>query len=530
MIRKTSALAGALAMLAAAATAAPALAQTTGAGPTVTCSSDPDIFNTGYNAATGGKLVRGQLDANWQVTDRRPVPTPQTASAIPPDGTTWHRAYVGNMAVGAWAQSPYNNAEWISRELGTSPSGDWYYRYRFDLHPDVDPASFGVGLDFMADNAVWEVYVNGVPQSGKTSGLPQNPTNPYFHYGFHLVNAAQTSLRHDWRTGANEIVVHVKSGAPYEGFLTQARPAGICATDIGIEKSGPADVLAGEQITWTLTVRNNGPRPSSGYTVTDDVPAGVTNVQTATLGCAVTGNRVRCAGGPLEVGEEDTITLTGTAPEERGVVENTATVAGKEADSTPANNSDSATTAVRAVAGLCRATPLAALGLRPGEANGAETPCADAGRTVVHVGGTPSSLLEKLVPGPVTADALNGKTDAGARSAAAAADVLDATVRLPGLTLSAKGVHSEASSAIGRSCSDVDARASSRIATLVVNGKPYAVGEDALSIPVPGVGGVHVNQRTVDGSLAHARVVFVDLPGTALDVTIGESKAQVVCV
>ena len=40
------------------------------AGPTVTCTSDPNIFNTGYNAATGGKLPRGALDPNWRVTDR----------------------------------------------------------------------------------------------------------------------------------------------------------------------------------------------------------------------------------------------------------------------------------------------------------------------------------------------------------------------------------------------------------------------------------------------------------------------------
>ena len=97
------------------------------------------------------------------------------------------------------------------------------------------------------------------------------------------------------------------------------------------------------------------------------------------------------------------------------------------------------------------------------------------------------------------------------------------------MTLAVKGVHSEARSAIGNSCTDVSVSGQSRIATLVINGKPYAVGDQPLSIPLPGIGGVYVNQRVVSGSLVDAKTVFVDLPGTALDVVVGESKAQVTC-
>lgn len=34
-------------------------------GPTITCSSDPNLFNTGYNSATGGVLANLAKDANW---------------------------------------------------------------------------------------------------------------------------------------------------------------------------------------------------------------------------------------------------------------------------------------------------------------------------------------------------------------------------------------------------------------------------------------------------------------------------------
>ena len=45
-------------------------------------------------------------------------------------------------------------------------------------------------------------------------------------------------------------------------------------------KTGPAIVTPKETgtVTWTLTVTNNGPTDSSGYTVSDAVPAGYTNV------------------------------------------------------------------------------------------------------------------------------------------------------------------------------------------------------------------------------------------------------------
>src|SRR4051812_36042021 len=55
-------------------------------GPTVTCSSDPSVFNTGYNAATAGKLGFGATDANWEVTARQEV---LSGTSMPPPGVTW---------------------------------------------------------------------------------------------------------------------------------------------------------------------------------------------------------------------------------------------------------------------------------------------------------------------------------------------------------------------------------------------------------------------------------------------------------
>ncbi len=291
--------------------------------------------------------------------------------------------------------------------------------------------------------------------------------------------------------------------------------------DLRITKSATDPVLPGQTITWTLTVHNDGPGTSSGYTVTDDVPAGVTNVQSDTAGCSVLDNTVTCVHGAQQSGDEATFTLTGTAPSSAATLVNIATVTGNEADPVTANNAASATTHVGALASLCRGTPVSFLGLRPGTANNGETPCVSEDRTVASVPlGGPLNLL--------TATALNGHTVAGVGSVSASADVATVALSVLGLSLGATAVHSEARSAIGTSCNDIAVSGSSRLATLVINGIPRAVGDQPLTIPLL-IGAVHVNQRVVQGSTITQRALFVDLPGTALDVVLAESRAGIAC-
>jgi uncharacterized repeat protein (TIGR01451 family) len=116
--------------------------------------------------------------------------------------------------------------------------------------------------------------------------------------------------------------------------------------DVGIVKSGPASVLPGGAVTYGLDVTNHGPGISSGYVVADAVPPSISDVASSTPGCAVTGNDVSCVEGGLGVGAGRDITITGKASTAPGLVTNTATVTGNEADPNAANNSSSVTTAV----------------------------------------------------------------------------------------------------------------------------------------------------------------------------------------
>jgi hypothetical protein len=47
-------------------------------------------------------------------------------------------------------------------------------------------------------------------------------------------------------------------------------------------------------------------------------------------------------------------------------------------------------------------------------------------------------------------------------------------------------------------------------------------------VPLP-AGAIHLNQTVRSGNTITQRAVFIDLPGTSLDIVIGESKAGVAC-
>ncbi len=113
--------------------------------------------------------------------------------------------------------------------------------------------------------------------------------------------------------------------------------------DVSIAKvrtSGP--VVAGQDVTWRITVENTGPSTAQGVTVADDVNDALTGVTaTATGGATCTvgaGNQVDCDLGDLAPGSTVSITVTGSVPADfTGALDNTATV-DSPTDSTPGNN------------------------------------------------------------------------------------------------------------------------------------------------------------------------------------------------
>ncbi len=171
-------------------------------------------FNTGSNGS-GGTLPGGSQDLNWSVS----------ANNI---NGPYSPAVVMTTIPGSYYSSPWPDCAWISHNANGSHSGnvDYYYQTQFDLpcfnscgQSYADPGVFCLNLDFFADNAVFEIYVNGVPQSAGIPAIP--PANPYSYVGYSQANMVSVSLCNNWQPGTNTLIVQMVSGAPFAGFLAQ---------------------------------------------------------------------------------------------------------------------------------------------------------------------------------------------------------------------------------------------------------------------------------------------------------------------
>jgi uncharacterized repeat protein (TIGR01451 family) len=111
--------------------------------------------------------------------------------------------------------------------------------------------------------------------------------------------------------------------------------------DLGVTAS--SEVTAGT-ITWTVTVHNFSPADSSGFTLTDVIPAKVTDLDTDAPGCQITGQTVRCVAGTLMAAHDATFTFRGATPVDGTPVTTTATVIGNESDRVKGNNTATTTT------------------------------------------------------------------------------------------------------------------------------------------------------------------------------------------
>lgn len=134
--------------------------------------------------------------------------------------------------------------------------------------------------------------------------------------------------------------------------IATVTPVAIAVTDVAIVKTGPAQVLAGASVVYTLTVTNNGPSIAAGVVVTDPTPANLTFV--SNTGACTTA--FPCTLGTLAIGEVRTITSTftvGVVPNGT-IVTNTATVSTTSPEIILVNNTSTVETVVdtRADVGL----------------------------------------------------------------------------------------------------------------------------------------------------------------------------------
>ena len=131
--------------------------------------------------------------------------------------------------------------------------------------------------------------------------------------------------------------------------VTTIMPATDLALTMSASPTTPPGLKAGELLIYRLVVSNEGPLPATNVVVEDDFPvdASLLSMSSTQGNCGKDADRIICNVGNLATGDSATITLE-VIPEQEGVLVNTATVYGNEADTNRPNNTAQDTTTVGA--------------------------------------------------------------------------------------------------------------------------------------------------------------------------------------
>ncbi|WP_018096262.1 DUF7507 domain-containing protein [Sinorhizobium meliloti] len=253
--------------------------------PTVSCSTTGAYFNTAYNGS-GGRKTSG-FDDYWQV-----ALTPTPVNGAPPAGLTWGGATIVTNPPGVYIPSPFGNAGWISHNASathpdTTRNYDIFYRYQFNLDPAVEPSSLDLDMTFYSDNSVYQVWVNGQAQGIRSN---YGGADPYFYAGFTASGGATGSLNGSWRTGLNEVIVHVKSGPGAQAFMAQINTPAICQPKVTLRKVVVND--------------NGGTAAAADFTLRATGQAPLTNVLEGAMGDAAVTN-ASIPSGTYALGEDN---------------------------------------------------------------------------------------------------------------------------------------------------------------------------------------------------------------------------------
>jgi uncharacterized repeat protein (TIGR01451 family) len=162
-----------------------------------------------------------------------------------------------------------------------------------------------------------------------------------------LAAAAGSSDPSEIAASGSRVFLAAEDGAVgRELWALDAAPGGL---DLGLTKTAaPEPLSAGQPITFTFTVRNTGPSPATGVTLTDVLPQGTVfiNAVPGPPVCTHASGVVTCNLGTVPPAVPIVVTVTAQVTLPTGLVVNTASVDGNELDPVLGNNTATSTTTV----------------------------------------------------------------------------------------------------------------------------------------------------------------------------------------
>ena len=300
----------------------------------VTPTDDPlDILSVKYSCEGTGSNI--QLVANMKVSG--PL-------ANPPPGLNWRSSFTANAANSVL--SPTGDYS-----FGLSDRGDQFY-VRASTDPTQPQFAFGTAVRNSDGTITYtrQGTATGSFNSGPrtvTVKVPLSALNPFATKSPIAPGSALAGLRgQTFTSNVNGKRDLSRGGTQYT--IGCAPPA----ADLSVTKAdSPDPVKAGQNLTYTITVRNNGPDAATGVTLTDQLPrnAGYGSTSTTQGSCSLKPEKleVACSLGTMPSGGVVTVTIV-VKPNKKGQITNTATVSGSSpADPNTANNTASAATTVQ---------------------------------------------------------------------------------------------------------------------------------------------------------------------------------------
>ena len=241
-------------------------------------------------------------------------------------GVTWEKLLTIN---------GYSGGKFVERAAtATGLSGQVSFRFRYVTDELISaPLYEGWYVDDIAVQVGSWTSIGDTAAEVTTFAVIDQANGTYYHRVAGLFD-----------TGAAEPVI-----GPWSNVvdITVNRPV----ADLSLTKTdSPDPVLAGANVTYTLTARNSGPAAATGVSISDTLPASVTFVS-ASSGCANNAGTVTCTVGGLASGASATRTIV-VKTSQPGTLSNSASVRGDQFDPNAANNTATATTTVNPAADL----------------------------------------------------------------------------------------------------------------------------------------------------------------------------------
>ncbi|MDT5060485.1 MAG: hypothetical protein QOH63_944, partial [Acidobacteriota bacterium] len=185
------------------------------------------------------------------------------------------------------------------------------------------------------------------------TGLPTGATGSLNPSSVNISDASSKSSTLSVTTSANTpvgtypLTITAISGSLQHTATASLKVVSNTSADLSlIQTASPNPAAVGTNISYRLTVANNGPASATNVSLTDALPSGVTYVSATTTQGTCNGTAtIICNLTSLANGANAVVTIVVT-PTISGQISNTASISGSEADPDTANNSATTTTVI----------------------------------------------------------------------------------------------------------------------------------------------------------------------------------------